>query len=147
VLHAAAMLHDVGLFIAYGKHHKHSYYIIKSCGPVTLSKSDWDLAANVARYHRKAHPSAKHLPFSQLSPSNQSVVRKLSALLRIADGLDRRHESRVKSVVCTTNRKKSVEIKVSGPADLKLEIEGALDKSKLLNEVFNVETTVQQMNN
>lgn len=146
VLHAAAMLHDVGLFIAYRKHHKHSYYIIKSCGPVTLSKSDWDLAANVARYHRKAHPSAKHLPFSQLSPSNQGIVRKLSALLRIADGLDRRHESRVKAIICT-NRKKSVEIKVSGTADLKLEIEGALDKSQLLNEVFNLETNFQQMNN
>jgi exopolyphosphatase / guanosine-5'-triphosphate,3'-diphosphate pyrophosphatase len=146
VLHAAAMLHDVGLFIGYPKHHKHSYYIIKSCGPVTLSKSDWDLAANVARYHRKAHPSPKHLPFGQLSPSHQDVVRKLSALLRIADGLDRRHESRVKEIVCAAGRKKSVEIKISGPADLKVEIEGARDKSRLLNEVFNVETTIQQAN-
>ncbi|HTM10767.1 MAG TPA: Ppx/GppA phosphatase family protein [Verrucomicrobiae bacterium] len=146
VLHAAAMLHDVGLFIGYPKHHKHSYYIIKSCGPVTLSKSDWDLAANIARYHRKAHPSPKHLPFGQLSPTHQDVVRKLSALLRIADGLDRRHESRVKEIVCAGTRKKSVEIKVSGPADLKVEIEGALDKSRLLNEVFNVETRIQQSN-
>ncbi|HEY1268377.1 MAG TPA: Ppx/GppA phosphatase family protein [Candidatus Binatia bacterium] len=146
VLHAAALLHDVGLFIAYRKHHKHSYYIITSSGPVTLSKSDWELAANIARYHRKAHPSPKHLPFGHLSPSQQEVVRKLSAILRIADGLDRRHESRVKEIVCAVQKKKSVEIKISGPADLTVEIDGALDKARLLNEVFNVELTIQQMN-
>lgn len=146
VLHAAALLHDVGLFIAYRQHHKHSYYIITSSGPVTLSKSDWELAANIARYHRKAYPSPKHLPFGQLSPSQQDVVRKLSAILRIADGLDRRHESRVKEIVCAVQKKKSVEVKISGPADLTVEIEGALDKARLLNEVFNVELTIQQMN-
>jgi exopolyphosphatase/guanosine-5'-triphosphate,3'-diphosphate pyrophosphatase len=146
VLHAAALLHDVGLFVAYRKHHKHSYYIITSSGPITLSKSDWELAANIARYHRKAHPSPKHLPFGQLSPSQQDVVRKLSALLRIADGLDRRHESRVKEIVCAVQKKKSVEVKISGPADLTVEIEGALDKARLLNEVFNVELSIQQMN-
>jgi exopolyphosphatase/guanosine-5'-triphosphate,3'-diphosphate pyrophosphatase len=146
VLHAAALLHDVGLFIAYRKHHKHSYYIITSSGPVTLSKSDWELAANIARYHRKAHPSPKHLPFGQLSPSHQDVVRKLSAILRIADGLDRRHESRVKEILCAVQKKKSIELKISGPADLTVEIEGALDKTRLLNEVFNVELTIQQMN-
>jgi exopolyphosphatase/guanosine-5'-triphosphate,3'-diphosphate pyrophosphatase len=146
VLHAAALLHDVGLFIAYRKHHKHSYYIIESSGPVTFSKSDWDLVANVARYHRKAHPSPKHLPFGQLSPSHQDIVRKLSALLRIADGLDRRHESRVKEIACGSPKKKSIEVKVSGPADLKVEIEGAHHKTRLFKEVFNLETTISQAN-
>ena len=59
VLHAAAMLHDIGLFIAYRKHHKHSYYLIKSSGPAALGKADLDLVANIARYHRKAHPDRK----------------------------------------------------------------------------------------
>ncbi|HEX9445938.1 MAG TPA: Ppx/GppA phosphatase family protein [Candidatus Binatia bacterium] len=146
VLHGAAMLHDIGLFIAYRKHHKHSYYLIKSSGPAALGKSDLDLVANIARYHRKAHPSPKHLPFSQLSPAHQEIVRKLSALLKIADGLDRRHESRVKEIVCAWPRPKAVSIKLSGPTDLKVEIEGAHEKSRLLNEVFNVETTIQQTN-
>lgn len=144
ILHAAAMLHDIGLFIAYPKHHKHSYYLIESSGPISFSKSDWDLVANVARYHRKAHPSPKHLPFSQLPPADQEVVRKLSGLLRIADGLDRRHESRVKEIRCSLQRSKKVVVKVSGAADLVVEVEGAKEKKKLLNEVFNVETTIQR---
>jgi exopolyphosphatase/guanosine-5'-triphosphate,3'-diphosphate pyrophosphatase len=143
ILHAAAMLHDIGLFIAYPKHHKHSYYLIKSSGPVSLSKSDWDLVANIARYHRKAYPSPKHLSFNQLSPNHQEVVRILSALLRIADGLDRRHESRVKEILCTLPRSKRLSIKISGPSDLKVEIEGAMAKAELMNEVFNLETVIQ----
>jgi exopolyphosphatase/guanosine-5'-triphosphate,3'-diphosphate pyrophosphatase len=83
ILRAAAMLHDIGAFIALPKHHKHSYYLIKSSRPSSFDKEDVDLIANVARYHRKAHPSPKHLGFSQLSPGNQEVVRKLSAILRV----------------------------------------------------------------
>lgn len=143
ILHAGAMLHDIGLFIAYPKHHKHSYYLIKSSGPVSLNKSDLDLVANIARYHRKGHPSPKHLPFSQLSPTHQDVVRKLSGLLRIADGLDRRHESRVKEINCALPRSKGVLIKICGPADLKVEIEGAKEKANLMNEVFNVDTVIE----
>jgi exopolyphosphatase / guanosine-5'-triphosphate,3'-diphosphate pyrophosphatase len=143
ILHAAAMLHDIGLFIAYSKHHKHSYYLIKSSGPVSLGKSDWDLVANIARYHRKAYPSPKHLSFNQLSPNHQEVVRMLSALLRIADGLDRRHESRVKEITCALPRSKRLSIKISGPSDLKVEIEGAMEKAELMNEVFNLETMIQ----
>ena len=66
ILHAAAMLHDIGLFIGDAKHHKHSYYLIKSSGMKSFNKLDLELVANIARYHRKAHPSPKHLGFSQL---------------------------------------------------------------------------------
>ncbi len=70
------MLHDIGLFIAEPKHHKHSYYLIKSSGINSFDKLDLDVVANIARYHRKAHPSQKHLGFSQLSPSNQDCRTK-----------------------------------------------------------------------
>jgi exopolyphosphatase/guanosine-5'-triphosphate,3'-diphosphate pyrophosphatase len=144
LLHAAAMLHDIGLFIAYPKHHKHSYYLIKSSGPSTFNKSDIDVIANIARYHRKAHPSPKHLPFGQLTPENQEIVRKLSAILRIGDGLDRRHESRAKEVFCSQPKSRTVAIKVTGPAELKAEIAGAREKRKLLGEVFNVDLVIQE---
>lgn len=143
ILHAAAMLHDVGLFIEYPKHHKHSYYLIKSSGPSTFSKSELDLIANIARYHRKAHPSPKHLPFSQLSPGQQDVVRKLSAILRVADGLDRRHEARVKDVICSKEKGKALAIRAVGQSDLAAEVKAAKTKANLLDEVFNVETVIQ----
>jgi exopolyphosphatase/guanosine-5'-triphosphate,3'-diphosphate pyrophosphatase len=147
ILHAAAMLHDIGLFIAHPKHHKHSYYLIKSSGLNSYNKQDLDLIASVARYHRKAHPSQKHLAFSQLSPDSQEVVRKLSALLRIADAFDYRHEQRVKSLTCTFKKSKSLTIAGASSVGINDEIEWALNKGELLQEVFNIEVSIQRAKN
>jgi exopolyphosphatase/guanosine-5'-triphosphate,3'-diphosphate pyrophosphatase len=144
ILHAAAMLHDIGSFIAFPKHHKHSYYLIKSSRPSSFSKEDIDLIANVARYHRKAHPTPKHLGFSQLSPGDQDVVRKLSAILRVADALDYKQEQTVREVKCALSAPKT--LCIEGIASVKLtgEIERALAKGSLMEEVFNVRLLIRQ---
>jgi len=139
VLHAAAMLHDIGLFIAYEKHHKHSYYLIKSSGPTTFDGVELDLIANIARYHRKAHPSPKHLPFGQLSPLQQDVVRKLSAILRVADGLDYGRQAKVEKLECKPNGR-TLSIRLEGKGDFRDEIRSAADKAELMNEVYSLET-------
>ena len=144
ILRAAAMLHDIGAFIALPKHHKHSYYLIKSSRPSSFTKEDIDLIANVARYHRKAHPSPKHLGFSQLSPDHQEVVRKLSAILRVADGLDYKREQAVREVKCALSAPKKLCIEGIAATKLKGEIERALAKGALLEEVFNVRLLVRQ---
>jgi exopolyphosphatase/guanosine-5'-triphosphate,3'-diphosphate pyrophosphatase len=143
ILHAAAMLHDIGLFIAYQKHHKHSYYLIKSSGPSSIDSIDLDLVANIARYHRKAHPTPKHLPFSQLSPVQQDVVRKLSAILRIADALDYGRQCKVTGVHCRRRQGKTLSIRLEGQGDLKDEIRSASEKASLMNEVYGLETIVE----
>jgi exopolyphosphatase/guanosine-5'-triphosphate,3'-diphosphate pyrophosphatase len=144
ILHAAAMLHDIGLFIAHPKHHKHSFYLIKSSGMNFFNKLELDLVANVARYHRKAHPSQKHLGFSQLSPGNQDVVRKLSGILRIADALDYKHEQRVKTVNCALAKSKTLTITSASASNLKEEVEWATEKGELVQEVFNVDLSFQK---
>jgi exopolyphosphatase/guanosine-5'-triphosphate,3'-diphosphate pyrophosphatase len=144
ILHAAAMLHDIGLFIGDSKHHKHSYYLIKSSGMKSFNKLDLELVANIARYHRKAHPSQKHLGFSQLSPVDQDVVRKLSAIVRIADALDFRREGRVESVSCTVNKSRTLMISVASPENLKDELQWAAKKGRLVQEVFNVQLVLQK---
>ena len=139
ILHAAAMLHDIGLFIANAKHHKHSYYLIKSSGMKSFNKIDLELVANIARYHRKAHPSQKHLGFSQLSPTNQDVVRKLSSLLRVADALDFRREQRVESVSCVLNKSQHLMLSIASEANVNDEMRWASKKGELFREVFHME--------
>jgi exopolyphosphatase / guanosine-5'-triphosphate,3'-diphosphate pyrophosphatase len=143
ILHAAAMLHDIGTMIAELKHHKHSYYLIKSSGMKSFNKVDLELVANIARYHRKAHPSQKHLGFSQLSPANQDVVRKLSSLLRVADALDFRREQRVESVSCVV-KPKLLTISIAAAASVQEEIAWAGKKGRLIQEVFNTELRIQR---
>jgi len=143
IVHAAATLHDIGLFIAGPKHHKHSYYLIKSSGMKSFNKLDLELVANIARYHRKAHPSQKHLGFSQLSPAHQDVVRKLSALVRVADALDFRREQRVESVSCALGSRR-LTMALAAADNIKDEIAWALKKGKLVQEVFRTELMIQK---
>jgi exopolyphosphatase/guanosine-5'-triphosphate,3'-diphosphate pyrophosphatase len=144
ILHAAASLHDIGLFVAYPKHHKHSYYLIKSSGMNSFSKTDLDLIANVARYHRKAHPSQKHLGFSQLQPEQQQVVRKLSAILRVADALDYTHDQTVKAVSCARRKSNQLIIAASSAGSLSSHFERASRKAGLMREVFNIDVDFEK---
>jgi len=139
ILHAAAMLHDIGLFIAYPKHHKHTYYLIKSSGPSSFDAIELDIIANIARYHRKSHPSSKHLPFSQLSSVQQDVVRKLSAILRVADALDYGRQCKVQEIECRKKPDKVMSIRLGGAGDMTDEIRSASDKAGLMSEVFGME--------
>jgi exopolyphosphatase/guanosine-5'-triphosphate,3'-diphosphate pyrophosphatase len=139
LLYAAAMLHDIGLFIAYPKHHKHTYYLIKSSGPSSFDAIELDIVANIARYHRKSHPSPKHLPFAQLSTAQQEIIRKLSAILRVADGLDYGRQSRVREIQIKTKPEKVLEIRLSGTGDMTDEIHSASDKGGLMSEVYGME--------
>ena len=144
ILHAAAMLHDIGLFLAGPKHHKHSYYLIKSSGMNSFNRLDLDLVANVARYHRKAHPSQKHLGFSQLSPPNQEIVRKLSALVRLADAFDFKHGQQVDNLSCTFKKARTLTLSAASTVNLSEEIEWAGRKGKLIQEVFNVDLIIEK---
>ncbi len=138
LLHAAAMLHDIGLFVGYPKHHKHTYYLIKSSGAELFETAELDMIANIARYHRKAHPTHRHIPFSRLSPFQQDVVLKLSAILRLADALDFDHQSKIKDISCKLRSSKKLAIHLTGKGDLTRDIEYALEKSELMNEVYDL---------
>ena len=102
LLDAAALLHDIGWTVSHDKHHKHAYRLIRENQRRLpgFSESEIELIANIARYHRKALPALKHEPFAALAAPDREIVRKLAALLRVADGLDRPHRQEVQRVTC-----------------------------------------------
>ena len=89
LLEYAALLHEVGMHVSYQEHQKHSYYMISHAGLRGFTSDQVSVVANVARYYRKATPSEDHENFAPLSASQKEIVRKLAAILRIADALDR----------------------------------------------------------
>ena len=98
-LEAAALLANVGLSISHSKHHKHSYYVIRNSDRlVGLTDHEIELIAQIARYHRKSGPKPSHPEWAALDPDDQELVRACAAVLRVAIGLDRGHESRIRSV-------------------------------------------------
>lgn len=144
LLHAAAMVHNVGLFISHASHHRHSYYVIRNSEQMTgYSDHEIELIAVVARYHRKSLPADKHPEFGALAKADQQLVRVLAGLLRIAIGLDRRHAASVRSVrVFIEEGTVRIEPVGEPDVDLDLEIYAARERSELLAQALGIDVRV-----
>lgn len=134
-LHAAAILHDIGLFVNSRRHHKHSYYIISNSQIPGLSNKERELVACIARYHRSAMPKNSHLEYSLLTPDEKVLVSDLAAMLRVADSLEFAHNLKIKDVILNY-RAQVIEIIVDGFVDIILENWALKTKANLFKEVF-----------
>ena len=144
ILEAAALLHDVGQLVSYKGHHRHSYHLILHAESLPMSTDERKLVAIVSRYHRKRPPTKKHPEFAALSKQDRDKVRRLAALLRVADGLDRGHVAAVEHVrvrLADTRLTIDVTPRLAG-TDLKLETWGATRKSDLMAKLLGVEVDI-----
>jgi exopolyphosphatase/guanosine-5'-triphosphate,3'-diphosphate pyrophosphatase len=137
LLEAAALLHDVGYFIAYSSHHKHSYHLIRHAELFGFTPRERELIAQIARYHRKSLPKRKHETFNALHEEDQQRVRRLGGILRLADGLDRRRSSAVQSISCTFSDALFT-VHLKGTEDMSVEIFGATAKKDLFEKAFDM---------
>lgn len=135
LLSAAALLHDIGYHIAHEAHHKHSLYLIKHSELTGFSETERLIIANVARYHRRSMPKERHLDYAALGLPERELVSTLSAVLRVADGLDRGHESAVKDLKVSCDNQ-SVTIEIIADRDCEQEIWAAWQKSETFEQVF-----------
>ncbi len=143
-LEAAALLHEIGLFVSHAQHHRHSYYLIRNAEILGFTDPELEMIANIARYHRKSQPKPRHDTFARLSPHQQGVVRALASLLRIADGLDRTHSSAVRDVrVRRSDGSVTFQLRRTGRSSLELEIWGAMRKRDLFESTYGVAATFQ----
>ena len=144
LLEAAAIVHNVGLFISHSSHHKHSYYVIRNSEQLTgFTEHEIELIAVVARYHRKSRPSEKHGEFAALDAADQRLVRLLAGMLRVAIGLDRRHAGVVQTMrVNITDDLMRIEPVPNDLDDLDLEVYAALERSHLLAAALGVSVDI-----
>jgi exopolyphosphatase/guanosine-5'-triphosphate,3'-diphosphate pyrophosphatase len=134
ILEAAALLHDVGQMVSYRKHHRHSFQLIMHADRLNLDPHQRLLVALISRYHRRRGPRKKHEDFAALEPADQDLVRRLSGILRIADGLDRGHTAAVETVKAEVakSRLAITAIPRFAGADLSLESHSAMELSDVL---------------
>jgi exopolyphosphatase/guanosine-5'-triphosphate,3'-diphosphate pyrophosphatase len=94
-LEYAALLHDIGMHISYERHHRHSQYLIRNGGLRGFEPAEVDAIALIARYHRQTAPKKTHDEYGALKSSSRKAVRALSAMIRLAEGLDRSHSQAI----------------------------------------------------
>ena len=117
----AALLHDIGEHISYERHHRHSYYLVKNGDLRGFEPDEIEVLALAARYHRRGAPRKSHEPFAGLPRADRRAVRWLSAILRVAESLDR---SRAQLVEHITMRRRGRHwtLRVAGRGDIELEL-------------------------
>ena len=91
LLEIAAILHDIGSFIRYDNHNIHSSYIIRNSEIFGLSKSDNTIVSEIAKYHKGTSVPQDDESFLVLPRPERMTILKLTAILRIADAMDRGH--------------------------------------------------------
>ena len=120
-LEYASLLHDIGVHISYGRHHKHSYYLVKNGDLRGFEPEEVEVIALVTRYHRRGIPKRSHDGFCDLSSELRRTVRTLSATLRVAEGLDRSHQQSVAALeIVAGGQDLLLRIKPAGDTELEL---------------------------
>lgn len=95
LLYYSALLHDIGEFISYSRHHVSAYYFIKYFDLLGFTQDEVDIIANNVLFHRKTSPAKKYPEFAALDSKSREIVKIQSILLRIAESLDRSHSGLV----------------------------------------------------
>jgi len=135
-LEFAAMLHDIGHHIDHKNHQRHTYYLITNGELLGFRRDELEIIGQTARYHRKGAPKDSDEEYRALSNSDRQTVRALSALLRIADGLDRSHYGVVRDVtVARRGDRVTLQLLTQGD-DAELEVWEARSRAELLEKVL-----------
>lgn len=137
ILEAAALLHDIGHFIADRDHHKHGEYLILNSDIIGLEGPLRDMVALVVRYHRKTDPQTSHKIFGALDSKQQRQLRLLTGILRVAEGLDGDHLQTIERLRLRIDRGHvTVNTLRKGPA--RESLKRAKEKARLLEKQLGV---------
>ena len=141
ILEVAALVHEIGMFIKASGHNLHGQYIITNSEIFGLGREEMDIVGNVVRFHRGVVPSSLDSNDVTLRREARILVLKMSAILRVADALDRGHSQQIKQI--TVEKKGATMIlHTEGNRDLSLELIGLEEKGGVFQDVFGYKMMV-----
>lgn len=94
LLYYAALLHDIGIFIAYAHHAEHSAYLIRNAELLGFNEEELTFIALLTQFHSK-WPSKKHQTVANCDLVTRDKLRTYSLFLALAENLDRLHGQQV----------------------------------------------------
>jgi exopolyphosphatase/guanosine-5'-triphosphate,3'-diphosphate pyrophosphatase len=141
LLHFAALLHDVGAVVDYDRHAGHSAYLVRNGKLRGLSAAEVEIIAIVAQYHGKARPRKRDAAFGALDKRGRRTVRWLSAMLQVAEGLDRSHYQLVQDLRVLVGRVR-VSLRLAVRRGAGLELWAARQRTDRLARLLGVRVRV-----
>jgi exopolyphosphatase / guanosine-5'-triphosphate,3'-diphosphate pyrophosphatase len=134
LLWAAAILHDIGMNIDYNDHHRHSYYLILNSGLPGYSHREQAMIALAALYHRKGSVSVGDLG-SLLNVGDATHLVRMTAMLRLAEQLDRSRDGAVRQVTLSEVGR-AVRLAVHSEADVSVSIWSAQNRADIFELAY-----------
>ena len=143
----ASILHDIGIFLSYSDHHKHSYYLIQNSDLAGFNQNEIQIMAAVAFFHRKKFPKSSKPQLHGLTNNEKNAVRIISTLIRLSEALDRSHQNVITNARFTQGPKNLIYLDLYSETDCKLELWSLTKheqffwkafKKKLVTRIFNL---------
>lgn len=144
LLRLATILHDCGKYISLMNLGECSYNIIMSTEIIGLSHLEREIVANTVKYN--------HMDFDYYEMRGSHInldkeaclkIAKLTAILKVANGLDRSHKQKFKNVK-TTLKEEELIITIDTPVDITLEKGMFQKRAEFFEEVYSVKPIIRQ---
>ncbi len=143
-LQIAAILHDCGKYISLINLGECSYNIIMSTEMIGLSHAERELVADVVKFNHDEFVYFEDLSKnSSLDKEAYLNMAKLTAILRIANGLDRSHMQKFKNAKITLKDRELI-FQIDSQDDITLEKGLFASRSKFFEEVYNIKPVIKQ---
>ncbi|MGN0167863.1 MAG: HD domain-containing protein, partial [Acetatifactor sp.] len=142
-LRLAAILHDCGKYISMMNIGETSYQIVMATEIIGLSHTEREIVANVVRFNHSRFVYYGQQNRNSLDRDSYMIVAKLTAILRLASGLDRSHKQKLKGLKAAL-RENQLILTIDTQEDITLEKCFFEDREDFFQEVFSVEPVLRQ---
>jgi exopolyphosphatase/guanosine-5'-triphosphate,3'-diphosphate pyrophosphatase len=143
LLRVAACLHDVGKYISLVNVADCSYSIIMASEIIGLSHREREIIANVVKFNTKPFIYYNESPETRhMDRGDYMLVAKLSAILRLANGLDQSYRQKI-AEIAVTRKDPELTVTVDPKEDFALE-KGIFEENKaFFEEVFGLKAELK----
>ena len=143
LLQISTILHDCGKYISMVNLGECSYSIIMSTEIIGLSHQEREIVANVVKYNHLEFDYDKTMGSSSMDRESYLKISKLTAILRVANGLDRSHKQKFKEVRISLKEDELI-LAVDTQENIMLE-KGLFDaRADFFEEVYNVRPVIRR---
>ena len=144
LIQIAALLHDCGKYISMGNVSECSYQIIMSTEIIGLSSLERKMIAYAVRYNTTAFVYYDEIQMLGAGIDRESYIKiaKMSAILRLANAMDRSHCQKVKGIK-TVLKDRELQMVMDSSQDISLELGLLQDKVAFFEEVFGIRLVIR----
>jgi exopolyphosphatase/guanosine-5'-triphosphate,3'-diphosphate pyrophosphatase len=138
-LEAAAVMRDVGKYINYQGHHRHTQYVIAGSELYGFTPQQRSIVSGIARYLGKSRPAPQDRAFRYIAAAEHDNVKRAIVLLRLAVALNQDRASDVLRVTVRVYPKRVLVEIQPGRTGAELELWSLRKEADYFLEVFRRE--------